>query len=303
MISLRQLHYFVEIVESGGFSRAAERLFVAQSALSRQVRELEDSIGTPLLRRGPRQVELTPAGRAFLPRAQRLLGDLEAARRLAREVGEGGHGLLRLGHSSSVPLVDGLQAALRGYLAAQSGVRLELTQQSSEQQLADLAEGRLDVGLLRLPVLRQHPRLHLRALYREPLLLALAAGHPLARRAPPPVALAALAGETFVSIPHLQRGGLSYRAAELCLGAGFYPRPARALSRKTSQLQLIEAGFGVALVPASMRAIAPPAVRFLPLAEAEAYSEVALAWRRDDSPLVEGFVEYFLENLPNEAKD
>lgn len=76
MISLRQLHYFVEIVESGGFSRAAERLFVAQSALSRQVRELEDSIGTPLLRRGPRQVELTPAGRAFLPRAQRLLGDL-----------------------------------------------------------------------------------------------------------------------------------------------------------------------------------------------------------------------------------
>ncbi|HCF4468293.1 TPA: LysR family transcriptional regulator [Pseudomonas aeruginosa] len=248
MISLRQLHYFVEIVESGGFSRAAERLFVAQSALSRQVRELEDSIGTPLLRRGPRQVELTPAGRAFLPRAQRLLGDLEAARRLAREVGEGGH------------------------------------------------------GLLRLPVLRQHPRLHLRALYREPLLLALAADHPLARREAP-VALAALAGETFVSIPHLQRGGLSYRAAELCLGAGFYPRPARALSRKTSQLQLIEAGFGVALVPASMRAIAPPAVRFMSLAEAEAYSEVALAWRRDDSPLVEGFVEYFLENLPNEAKD
>ncbi|WP_458068125.1 LysR family substrate-binding domain-containing protein, partial [Pseudomonas aeruginosa] len=232
----------------------------------------------------------------------RLLGDLEAARRLAREVGEGGHGLLRLGHSSSVPLVGGLQAALRGYLAAQSGVRLELTQQSSEQQLADLAEGRLDLGLLRLPVLRQHPRLHLRALYREPLLLALAADHPLARREAP-VALAALAGETFVSIPHLQRGGLSYRAAELCLGAGFYPRPARALSRKTSQLQLIEAGFGVALVPASMRAIAPPAVRFLPLAEAEAYSEVALAWRRDDSPLVEGFVEYFLENLPNEAKD
>ncbi len=247
------------------------------------MRELEDSIGTPLLRRGPRQVELTPAGRAFLPRAQRLLGDLEAARRLAREVGEGGHGLLRLGHSSSVPLVGGLQATLRGYLAVQSGVRLELTQQSSEQQLADLAEGRLDLGLLRLPVLRQHPRLHLRALYREPLLLALAADHPLARREAP-VALAALAGETFVSIPHLQRGGLSYRAAELCLGAGFYPRPARALSRKTSQLQLIEAGFGVALVPASMRAIAPPAVSFMSLAEAEAYSEVALAWRRDDSP-------------------
>ena len=187
------------------------------------------------------------------------------------------------GTPGSVPLVGGLQAALRGYLAAQSGVRLELTQQSSEQQLADLAEGRLDLGLLRLPVLRQHPRLHLRALYREPLLLALAADHPLARREAP-----------WPWPPWPEKPSSPFPTCNAAASAIAPPNSASApvstharralLSRKTSQLQLIEAGFGVALVPASMRAIAPPAVRFLPLAEAEAYSEVALAWRRDDSP-------------------
>lgn len=302
MISTRQLRYFVEIASSGSFSAAAERLYIAQSALSRQIKELEQQLDTPLFERTARQPRLTAAGAAFLPRARTLLQELEKAGDLARAIGQGQTGSLRLSHSSTVPLTGTLLQRLSTWLHDNTGVSMEIAQLSSEGQLQELADGRLDIGLLRLPVLRQHPRLHLRALYREPLLLALAADHPLARREAP-VALAALAGETFVSIPHLQRGGLSYRAAELCLGAGFYPRPARALSRKTSQLQLIEAGFGVALVPASMRAIAPPAVRFMPLAEAEAYSEVALAWRRDDSPLVEGFVEYFLENLPNEAKD
>ncbi|MGA4815712.1 LysR substrate-binding domain-containing protein [Pseudomonas aeruginosa] len=245
MISLRQLHYFVEIVESGGFSRAAERLFVAQSAPqpagARTGGQHRHPTAPP--RSAPGRAD---AGRSRLPATRaapaRRPGGRPApgSRGRRRRPWPAAPGALQLGAAGGRP-----EAALRGYLAAQSGVRLELTQQSSEQQLADLAEGRLDLGLLRPPVLRQHPRLHLRALYREPLLLALAADHPLARREAP-VALAALAGETFVSIPHLQRGGLSYRAAELCLGAGFYPRPARALSRKTSQLQLIEAGFGVA---------------------------------------------------------
>lgn len=292
MISLRQLRYFIEIVESGSFSRAAERLFIAQSALSRQMRELETHLATSLLERGPRQVELTPAGRAFHPLALRLLYDLEAAGELARQVGQGQHGLLRLSHSSSVPLGAPLLAPLRSYLEQHPGVNLEIVQQSSEQQLADLLEGRLDVCLLRLPVLRQYPSLALQPLYREPLLLAVAAEHPLADE-PLPIPLARLVDEPFVSVPHMQRGGLSYRAAELCLRQGFFPRTARAVSRKTSQLQLIEAGLGVALVPASMRAIAPAGVRLLALADADCDSQVALAWRHAGTPLSQGLVEHF----------
>lgn len=290
MISTRQLRYFVEIAESGSFSAAAERLFIAQSALSRQVKELESQLETKLFERTARQPHLTAAGQAFLPRARTLLVDLEKAQRLARDVGQGVQGNLRLNHSSTVPLTGQLLARLSGYLHEHPGVAMEIAQQSSETQLAELAQDRLEVGLLRLPVLRQHEGLCVRPLFEEPLLLAVADDHPLAGETS--VCLAQLCDEPFISIPHRQRGGLSYLSAELCMGAGFFPKAARVVSRKTTQLQLIQAGFGVALLPQCMQEIAPPSLRFIALADKGCSSTVAVAYRRDAGPLVEQFVNH-----------
>ncbi|OOW04439.1 LysR family transcriptional regulator [Pseudomonas sp. MF6396] len=290
MISTRQLRYFVEIAESGSFSAAAERLFVAQSALSRQIKELESQLATPLFERTARQPRLTAAGLAFLPRARNLLGELEKACRLATEIGQGLRGSLRLSHSSTVPLTGALLDRLTGYLQHNPGVSMDIAQLSSEAQLEELAEGRLEFGLLRLPVLRQHEGLCVQPLFDEPLLLAVAADHPLADE--PSVYLAQLRDEAFISIPHRQRGGLSYLSAELCMREGFFPRAARVVSRKTTQLQLIQAGFGVALLPRCMRDIAPATLRFVPLADAGCVSTVALAYRRDAGPLVHQFVEH-----------
>ncbi|CAM4046195.1 HTH-type transcriptional regulator CatM [compost metagenome] len=288
MISTRQLRYFVEIAESGSFSAAAERLFIAQSALSRQVKELESHLDTLLFERTARQPRLTAAGQAFLPRARTLLVDLEKAERLAREVGQGVRGSLRLSHSSTVPLTGQLLARLSGYLNDNPGVSMEIAQQSSEAQLEELTAGRLELGLLRLPVLRQHEGLCVRPLFEEPLLLAVAEGHPLAEESS--VCLAQLRDEPFISIPHRQRGGLSYLSAELCMGAGFFPQSARVVSRKTTQLQLIQAGFGVALLPQCMEEIAPASLRFIALADEGCRSTVALAYRRDAGALVEQFI-------------
>ncbi|EJT84990.1 LysR family transcriptional regulator [Pseudomonas putida S11] len=181
MTSIRQLRYFVEIAECGSFSAAAERLYIAQSALSRQIKELEQQLGTPLFERTARLPRLTLAGQAFLERARRLLADLAQAERVTRDIGEGLQGSLRLNHSSTVPLTGPLLARLGGYLRDNPGVSLEIAQQSSEAQLEDIAAGRLDIGLLRLPVLRQHEGVVLHELFSEPLLLAVAAAHPLAR--------------------------------------------------------------------------------------------------------------------------
>ncbi|KDO01450.1 MULTISPECIES: LysR family transcriptional regulator [Pseudomonas] len=290
MISTRQLRYFVEIAESGSFSAAAERLFIAQSALSRQVKELESQLDTLLFERTARQPRLTAAGQAFLPRARTLLVDLEKAERLAREVGQGVRGSLRLNHSSTVPLTGQLLARLSGYLHDNPGVSMEIAQQSSEAQLVELAEGRLEVGLLRLPVLRQHEGLCVQPLFEEPLLLAVAEDHQLARETS--VRLAQLREQAFISIPHRQRGGLSYLSAELCMREGFFPRAARVVSRKTTQLQLIQAGFGVALLPQCMAQIAPPSLRFIALADEGCRSTVAMAYRRDAGALVEQFVSH-----------
>ena len=103
MISTRQLRYFVEIADSGSFSAAAERLFVAQSALSRQIKELEKQLQTPLFERTARQPRLTAAGEAFYPRARNLLSELLKASETATQVGNGQLGTLRLSHSSTVP--------------------------------------------------------------------------------------------------------------------------------------------------------------------------------------------------------
>ncbi|MGS7253300.1 LysR family transcriptional regulator [Pseudomonas sp. SK] len=287
MTSIRQLRYFVEIAECGSFSAAAERLYIAQSALSRQIKELEQQLATPLFERTARLPRLTLAGQVFLERARRLLAELAQAERVTRDIGEGRQGSLRLNHSSTVPLSGLLLARLGSYLSGNPGISLEIAQQSSEAQLEDIAAGRLDVGLLRLPVLRQHEGVMLQELFSEPLLLAVAAGHPLASAVQ--VQLEQLREERFISIPHRDRGGLSYLAASLCMAAGFFPQAAQVLSRKTTQLQLIQAGFGVALLPECMREIAPASVSFVTLA-GECESTVALACRRDAGPLVRQFV-------------
>ena len=296
MISTRQLRYFVEIADSGSFSAAAERLFVAQSALSRQIKELESQLQTPLFERTARQPRLTAAGEAFYPRARNLLSELLKASDLATQVGQGQLGTLRLSHSSTVPMSGALLQGISTWLERCPGVSMDIVKLSSEAQLEEIAEGRLDVGLLRLPVLRQREGVRVVPLYTEPLALAVPAGHPLAR-VNAAVELMQLKDEAFISIPHPQRGGLSYLSAELCMRAGFFPKAARVMSRKTTQLQLIQAGFGIALLPKSMQDIAPANLHFLPLADPDCHSTVALACAQAPNALVEQFCQTLHECL------
>jgi DNA-binding transcriptional LysR family regulator len=296
VISTRQLRYFVEIADSGSFSAAAERLFVAQSALSRQIKELETQLQTPLFERTARQPRLTAAGEAFYPRARNLLSELLKAGEMATQVGHGKLGTLRLSHSSTVPMSGHLLKAISTWLERCPGVSMDIVKLSSEAQLEEIAEGRLEVGLLRLPVLRQREGVRVVPLYNEQLVLAVPPDHALAR-SNAPVELEQLKDEVFISIPHPQRGGLSYLSAELCMRAGFFPKAARVMSRKTTQLQLIQAGFGIALLPKSMQDIAPANLHFLPLTDPDCLSTVALACAQTPSALVEQFCQTLRECL------
>ncbi|WP_348750693.1 LysR family transcriptional regulator [Pseudomonas rhodesiae] len=296
MISTRQLRYFVEIADSGSFSAAAERLFVAQSALSRQIKALEHQLQTPLFERTARQPKLTAAGEAFYPRARNLLSELHKASEVATQIGNGQVGTLRLSHSSTVPMSGALLRGISAWLERCPGVSVDIAKMSSEAQLEEIADGRLDIGLLRLPVLRQREGVRVQPLYSEPLMLAVPPNHALAG-CDAPIDLAQLRDEAFISIPHPQRGGLSYLSAELCMRAGFFPKAARVMSRKTTQLQLIQAGFGIALLPKSMQDIAPANLHFLPLAEPDSLSTVALACPQGPSALVEQFCQTLRECL------
>lgn len=287
MLSHKQLRYFVEIVDAGGFSAAAERLFIAQSALSRQVRDMEQMLGVPLLLRDSRQLQTTPAGRSLYADARRILAALEDAAASARHAGRGTEGQLQLLHSSSVPLDAPLQALLGQHAQQHPGVAIEVSQASSEHQALEIHEGRADVGLARAPILRRYDGVASALLYEEPLVAAVPAGHALAGQGS--VALAALRDTPFVATPHLERGGLSHCVAELCRVHGFSPRPAVVRSRKWAQLALVQAGLGIAIVPQAMGRQAPAGVRLLALQEA-ASSQVLVLWRHDAPALVQRFV-------------
>lgn len=295
MISLKQFKYFVEIVEAGSYSRAAEKLYIAQSALSRQIKELEDELQTQLLTRDSRHIELTPAGQLFFERSKRILDDIDHTVVQARQVGLGAQGLIRLQHSSSVILTPALTGALSRLLAEFPGATLEISMAPSEDQTMDIEEGRADIGLIRMPTLRKYPHIQVRELATERLVVAVSQHSPLAALGN--IELADLRDEAFISIPHKSRGGLSYLVANLCLDQGFFPKQARVLSRKSSQLSLIEANLGIAIVPECMRLMAPAGVRFIPLSGGGLLTKVGLASRRQAEPLVSAFADALVREL------
>jgi len=295
MISIKQFRYFVEIVDAGSYSRAAEKLYVAQSALSRQIKELENEVQALLLTRDARHIELTPAGQVFYERSKRILADIDETVRQTRHVGQGAQGIIRLLHSSSVTLTPAIGALLHRLLAQFPGVSLDISKDSSENQALDIEEGRADLGLVRLPTLRKHANIIVRELFNEKLVVAVSQDSPLAAQTS--TSVAALRDQAFVSIPHKDRGGLSYLVAGMCLAQGFFPKAARALSRKTTQLHLIEANLGIAIVPDSMRLVAPPGVRFLDLPEEESPSTVALISPRAASGMVAAFADAFVREM------
>lgn len=287
MPTLRQLRYFVEIVDAGSFSLAAERLHVAQSALSRQLKEMEAELQVPLLDREARPLALTPAGRSLDTDARRILASLGEATARARHAQQGIEGTLRLLHSSSVPPGAALLGLLRRFTAEHPGVAVEIAQASSEQQAREIAQGRADLGLARAPVLRREPGIAYAALCEEPLVALLPPGHRLAAPAgagldASALPLDALRDEPFVAIAHPERGGLGRRVAELCRAQGFEPRAAAVRSRKWTQLALVQAGFGVAVVPRGMAEAAPVDVGVRALGDA--CRTQVLALRRPDAP-------------------
>lgn len=286
---MKQLRYFVEIAEHGSFSVAAQRLFIAQSALSRQMKELESNLGTLLFERTARQPHLTHAGLAFLPRAKAILIDVDSAARLAASVGHGQSGVIRLGHASTVPIIGKLKEVLGAYLECMTDVQIEVSEESSEVQLMNLVNKRSDVGLLRLPVLNQLDDIKLLALFSERLVVAVGPSHPLSSRKT--ISLAELRDEPFVSIAHPKRGGLSYLSFELCARAGFSPNSAQVYSLKSTQSLLIQAGFGIALLPISM--VKATSLHAIDIIDEGCESGVVLAHHERDSTLVAAFVEHF----------
>jgi DNA-binding transcriptional LysR family regulator len=286
-MELRHLRYFVAVAEELHFSRAADRLHIAQPPLSQQIRHLEQELGVTLLFRTRRRVELTDAGRAFLDEARRLLEQAERAARVARRAGGGEVGQLSIAFVPSADL-DLLPRVLRQWHARFPDVELELQMLLPTAQLEGLRSGRLHVGLVRLPVAAGRDVV-VEEIQSETLVAALPQRHRLARSRQ--VRLADLAGETILLFQRHVAPGYYDLLTSACLRAGFTPRVFHPGALQTN-LALISAGLGVSLLPASIRNLRRAGVVYRPLAPPVPRVALALAYRRDErSAVVPAFVE------------
>jgi DNA-binding transcriptional LysR family regulator len=275
MIDIRQLRYFQAVAEELHFGRAAARLAIAQPALSRQIQQIEEELGTPLLRRTQRRVELLPAGALLLGRARAIQQDLARAIADTRRTGTGELGRLAVGfiHSSTYGLLPSIIGRFR---QVHPGIELELHELPIAAQHAALLRGTIDIGLLRVQA--APPELEVQAVLPDPFVLAVPARHALASRSR--VQLKSVAADPFVMFPRDESPLFHARVQAMCEQAGFSPRVAQHATQIHTVVGLVGAGLGVAVVPASARNLHPRNVRFVQLADKAEPVHIALGWRR-----------------------
>ncbi len=272
-MELHQLRYFIAVAEERHFTRAARSLGVAQPSVSKQIRLLEEELGTTLFHRTRGNVTLSTAGEAFLPWARQVVTDLASAVDEAREIGGLRRGRLSVGATPSITTAI-LPQALRRFHATYPGIELKLQEAGSRDLIREVNEGNLDLALVILPVTQRS--LETVPLLREELVVAVAAGHPLAERKR--IALAELRDTPLVMF----REGYDLRSTTLaaCTAAGFEPRFAVEGGEMDGVLRLTEAGIGVAIVP-SMVVVRGGPLRAIRISPAPVTRTVAFAYRRD----------------------
>lgn len=275
-MELRHLRYFIAVAEELHFGRAAVRLAIVQPSLSQQIRQLEDELGFPLLRRTKRSVELTDAGRVFLAEARDVLARVQSAKYAAQRANRGEVGRLVVGYISSSAF-DLLPVLLRAYRERFPDVEVILRELNTQEQVRALEEGHIHVGLLRLPI--STPLINVEVVRQEPIVCALPEEHPLARLERVPVAL--LAQEPFVMQSRQLGGGYFVQLMKLCLAFGFTPNVIQEVTETHTIVGLVAAGIGVSLVPLSTRNIRDQGVVYRELDGTVALTEIAVAWPRN----------------------
>lgn len=280
-MELRHLRYFVAVAETGSLSRAAEKLYIAQPPLSLQIRQLEEELGAPLFTRHPKGVRLTPAGDALLAEARALLERAGRVRDVVRDVTQGPEGVLALGYvpSASSTVLPSLVRLLRQRYPRWT---LELREMISSQQVEALTTGHIDAGIGRLGTVP--PRLVVSAMVPDPFCLAVPADRPRpVNQAKGATDLRQFADEAFVSFTRHRGPAYFDRFIHLCTQAGFSPRIHYEASTVHGVLDLVSAGLGVALVPASTALLRTPGVAWWPLQRPDPGDVLALVRRRGEA--------------------
>jgi DNA-binding transcriptional LysR family regulator len=279
-MEIRRLRYFVAVAEELSFTRAAARLHIAQPPLSIQIRALEQEIGARLFDRDQRHVFLTQAGKHLLDRAKGILASVESAKAEVRCAALGEVGSLHLGYASSAMFTSSLTSAIKQFQIGYPHVLLTLHEMTSLDQLNGLHYRTLDAGILRKSDASVPSGILVEEWYRAPLVAAMANDHPLTKRRV--IRIGDLRDQPLIMYPRDSGIGLYWQVLRLCSGAGFRPQIVREVQELTTIIGLVDAGVGIAVVPADTRSIHLDGVTYVPLRDKDAFSTLYLAYRERD---------------------
>lgn len=284
-VDVRRLRYFTAVAEELHFGRAAERLHIAQPALSRQIASLETAIGVQLFDRTRSNIHLTAAGEALLPRARDIMARVADAAWVARRAAAGAVGVIQVGFVGSATFSI-LPEIFNTYRAAFPDVELVLHAMNTAELRVALVERSIDVAFARPGV--DDPEIVSEVLQREPFVIALPENDPLARR--DRIALSDLSMRPFVLYPRHPRPSFADTILGLCRTAGFAPLVAQETLEIQTALSLVSVGVGVSIVPQSTSLARRNGIAYRPLHGDAPQTQLSLAYRRDNrSSVVAGF--------------
>jgi DNA-binding transcriptional LysR family regulator len=288
MLDSRALRCFVAVARELHFGRAADRLQIAQSALSRQLLELERKLGVRLLNRGRRSsISLTHAGAALLIEAEVAMKQLDRAEVVAKRTARGEIGRIEVGYVLSAALSGLLPEMLRNFRSAHPAVDVHLVSMETPRQIEGVRTGLLDVGIIR-PRANYPEGVTAFAVHREPLVLAVGREHPLATRE---VSIRALAKEDFIAPQFDEASGFVEHLTALGARGEFEPRLAYRVRDFITAATMASAGYGVVLAPQSIASIQSSNIVCRPIRGYEVMAELSIAYRAASlSPAAQLFV-------------
>lgn len=294
MIETRLLNSFICVAEELHFGRAAQRLHIAQPALSRQIKMLEERLGVLLFERTQRNVSLTPAGDLFLKRAYGITDDIARAAADALRASRGETGRLAIGfiHSSTYSVTP---AILDTFHSRYPDVELDLHELTIWDQLRALQDNVIDVGILRPTV--NDSKLGSYVFRDEHFVIVVPESHQFSKRER--VSLNEVSGEEFVIFSQRNSPLFHSRIIRMCEVAGFVPMVRQQAIQIHTVLGLVRARMGIAIVPEVARNLHMPGLSFLEIEDRPPPVHVSLSWRKSDrSPMLAAFIDITRELFP-----
>ena len=296
MLDIRQLQYFVAVAEEEHVGRAAERLHISQSPLSRQIAQLEEKLGLTLFERSQQRIRLTRDGRTFLAETRAFLTHAARLEAMARRLGKGDEGGLCIGYIDNAIHSGVLPDGLRTLRAERPQVHVALYNLHSAQQLEGLRQRSLDIALVCEPPAPDDPDLDCLQVLSDPMLLALPASHPLAARAT--LTPTDLAAQEWIMVRHQATALQHDNFIAECARAGFTPAIVMEATEPMTALGLVAAGLGIAMVQQGLRHQAPPGVVLRELPWFSYRTPLWAAWHRINlRPLVGSFRATLLDGV------